>query len=142
MSWSECIILRDAFKFKNTGCHNQKIAGSHPVHIFLLLMRVGKARLTKLLFDIATYVTYSPLPQMPQIKYNACHMDIKEKIGSRIRELRLQQTLSQEKFAAICDLDRTYIASIEKGKRNISIVNLEKIAVALDISISELLKGL
>lgn len=69
-------------------------------------------------------------------------MDIKGKIGLRIRELRLQQMLSQEKFAAICDLDRTYISSIEKGKRNISIVNLEKIAVALGTSLSELMERL
>ena len=88
------------------------------------------------------YVTYSPLTPLRQIKYNINRMDIKEKIGSRIRELRLQQKLSQEKFSAICNLDRTYIASVEKGKRNISIINLEKIAVALDKSLGELLKGL
>jgi transcriptional regulator with XRE-family HTH domain len=65
-------------------------------------------------------------------------MSIKEKLGNRIRELRNKKGLSQEKFSFDCDLDRTYIASIERGKRNVSIVNIEKIAKALDISISEL----
>ena len=62
-------------------------------------------------------------------------MNIKEKIGLRIRELRLEKTLSQEKFSFECELDRTYIASIEQGKRNVSIVNIEKIAKALEMSV-------
>ena len=68
-------------------------------------------------------------------------MDIKEKIGLRIRVLRQERKLSQEAFAYLCELDRTYIASIEKGKRNVSIVNLEKIANALTISLSQLFEN-
>ena len=64
-------------------------------------------------------------------------MDIKSKIGQRLRELRKQKGLSQEKFSFECELDRTYIASIEQGKRNVSIANIEKIATALDMSVSE-----
>jgi len=86
-------------------------------------------------------VTYSPLPYLHHCKYTD-RVSIKEKIGLRIKDLRLKKELSQEKFSHKCELDRTYIASVEKGKRNISIVNLEKIARALDISISELFKGL
>lgn len=56
---------------------------------------------------------------------------IKQKVGNRIRELRNKAGLSQEKLALAANLDRTYIASVENGKRNISIVNLEKIANAL-----------
>ena len=63
---------------------------------------------------------------------------ITEKIGNRIRELRKETGLSQEKFAAKIGMDRTYFASVELGKRNISIVNLEKIADGLDISLAEL----
>lgn len=69
-------------------------------------------------------------------------MDIRAKLGSRIRELRKAKGLSQEKFSFQCNLDRTYIASIELGKRNISVINIEKIAKALGITISELFKGL
>lgn len=49
------------------------------------------------------------------------------KVGNRIRKLRKQKNLSQEKLAHKSELDRTYIASVEAGKRNISIVSLEKI---------------
>ena len=64
-------------------------------------------------------------------------MDIKQKIGARIKQLRNEKTLSQEKLALLCDLDRTYIASVENGNRNISIINIEKIAKSLHISLSE-----
>ena len=64
-------------------------------------------------------------------------MNIKIKIGIRLRELRKIEGLSQEKFSFECNLDRTYIASIEQGKRNVSIANIEKIAHALNISIKE-----
>lgn len=64
-------------------------------------------------------------------------MDIRNKIGIRLRELRNAKGLSQEKFSFVCELDRTYIASIEQGKRNVSIANIEKIAKALDITVHE-----
>jgi len=59
-------------------------------------------------------------------------MDIKTKIGTRIRFLRLQKKVSQESLANIAEIDRTYMTSVENGKRNISIINLEKIVTALD----------
>ena len=58
---------------------------------------------------------------------------IQEKVGQRIRELRGQLGISQEELAARANLDRTYITSVERGKRNISIVNLEKISIALEV---------
>jgi transcriptional regulator with XRE-family HTH domain len=64
-------------------------------------------------------------------------MDIKMKLGTRLRELRKIKGLSQERFSFACNLDRTYIASIEQGKRNVSIANIEKIAHALNISVKE-----
>lgn len=63
-------------------------------------------------------------------------------LGNRIKELRLKTGLSQEKFALKIGLDRTYFASVESGKRNIAIINLKKIADGLEISLSELFKGL
>ncbi len=62
---------------------------------------------------------------------------IKEKVGQRIKELRKKQGLSQEEFAFKCELDRTYITSLERGKRNISLTNLEKIAKAFNMTLSE-----
>ena len=64
------------------------------------------------------------------------------KIGNRIRELRSRTGLSQEKFAQKIGMDRTYFASVELGKRNISIVNIEKIANGLDVSLSEFFKDI
>nr|WP_304030934.1 helix-turn-helix transcriptional regulator [Ruminococcus bromii] len=63
-------------------------------------------------------------------------------LGKRIRELRQQTGLSQEKFALKIGMDRTYFASVEAGKRNIAIVNIKKIADGLEISLSELFKEL
>ncbi len=62
-------------------------------------------------------------------------MDIRSKIGIRLKELRNEKGLSQEKFSFDCELDRTYISSIEQGKRNVSVANIEKIARALDMSV-------
>ena len=59
---------------------------------------------------------------------------IQKNIGLRIRELRNQTGLSQEKFALKIEMDRTYLASVESGRRNISIVNLEKIINGLNIT--------
>ena len=63
------------------------------------------------------------------------------KIGKRIKELRMTTGLSQEKFALKIGMDRTYFSSVEAGKRNISVINLEKIANGLNITLSELFKG-
>lgn len=65
-------------------------------------------------------------------------MNIKEKFGERVKNLRLEKGLSQEALALKADLDRTYIPSIEKGERNVSISVIEKIAIALDVTIKDL----
>lgn len=67
---------------------------------------------------------------------------IKESFGKKVQKLRKQSGLSQEKFALLIDMDRTYFASVESGKRNISIENISKIAQGLNISLEELFRGL
>ena len=69
-------------------------------------------------------------------------MTIKEKFGQRIKELRQARQLSQEKFALQIDMDRTYLASIESGKRNVSLENISKIARGLEISLEDLFHGI
>ncbi len=64
-------------------------------------------------------------------------MKIQVKVGKRIKELRQKIGLSQEKFSLKISMDRTYFASVEAGKRNISIVNLEKIIDGLKVSWAE-----
>lgn len=62
---------------------------------------------------------------------------IQDKVGARIKELRGQLQISQEELGFRSGVHRTYIASLEVGKRNVSIVTLEKIINALDVSFSE-----
>ncbi len=62
-------------------------------------------------------------------------MDIKVLLGQRVKELRQKAGMSQEELADLAQLDRTYITSVERGKRNISIVNIEKLSKALKISL-------
>ena len=67
---------------------------------------------------------------------------IQQLIGNRIREVRKEKGYSQEELAALADLDRTYMTSVECGKRNISIVNLHRIAKALGVTLEELFRGI
>lgn len=64
--------------------------------------------------------------------------DIKKEFGERLRSIRKDKGLSQETLALTCELDRTYIGGVERGERNISLINIYKIADALSISANEL----
>lgn len=66
-----------------------------------------------------------------------CSVDVKLKIGLRIKELRQQNGLSQKDLSYAADLDRSYIASVENGQSNVSIVNIEKIANALNVTLKD-----
>ena len=65
-----------------------------------------------------------------------------KQIGNRIRELRVESGLLQEKLSFGCNLDRTYLGSVERGERNISVINLRKIANALKYKVADLLNSL
>ena len=65
---------------------------------------------------------------------------IKTKVGKRIKELRNKLGISQEELAFRSEIHRTYIASLEVGKRNVSIETLEKVVNALEVSLSEFFK--
>ena len=67
---------------------------------------------------------------------------ITKDLGNKIRELRKKAGLSQEKFALSIEMDRTYFASVEAGRRNILICNIKKIADGLGVSLSDLFVGL
>ena len=69
-------------------------------------------------------------------------MTIQQKLGLRIQTLRKERDISQEKFSLSIDMDITYYASVEAGKRNISICNIEKISKGLGVTLSELFEGL
>ncbi len=65
--------------------------------------------------------------------------EILKKFGDRVRQLRKQKDISQEELAHRADLHRTYIGMIERAEKNITLLNIEKIANALEVEISELL---
>ena len=64
-------------------------------------------------------------------------MDIKIKVGQRIKELRKTILLSQESLANKADVDRTYVTDVENGRRNVSVEILERLIKALEVTVSE-----
>lgn len=62
------------------------------------------------------------------------------KFGERVREIRVAQNLSQEQLADLAQVHRTYIGMVERAEKNITLVNIEKIANALNVNIIELIK--
>lgn len=65
-------------------------------------------------------------------------MDITEQFGKKVRHFRKLRNLSQDRLAELSELHRTYIGSVERGERNITLVNANKIAKALSVSLAEL----
>jgi transcriptional regulator with XRE-family HTH domain len=68
--------------------------------------------------------------------------EILKKFGQRVREERLKLSLSQEELAEKAGLHRTYIGMIERAEKNITLINIQKIAQALQINIDDLFKGI
>lgn len=66
-------------------------------------------------------------------------MDVRRRVGLNLKRLREEQGLSQEAFADVCGLHRTYISGIERGVRNPTVVILDKIAKALKVPAGQLL---
>ena len=64
-------------------------------------------------------------------------MDIRKKIGLRIKEYRTNLKLTQEALAFKAEVDKTYLNEVENGKRNVSVINLEKIICALDVTVRD-----
>ena len=67
--------------------------------------------------------------------------DILARFGRRVRELRKAKGFSQEALAEKCSLDRTYVSSVERGRRNLSLRSIRTIAEALGVSMSQLVRG-
>lgn len=64
--------------------------------------------------------------------------DIKHVFGNNLRRIRMEKNISQENLAFLSGMDRTYVSGIERGRRNVSLVNINKIAMALNVEIKEL----
>jgi transcriptional regulator with XRE-family HTH domain len=64
-------------------------------------------------------------------------MDIKQKVGHRVRQLRKELELSQEALALKAEVDRTYVTDVEAGRRNVSLEILERLIKSLDVSVTD-----
>lgn len=69
-------------------------------------------------------------------------MDVRVRIGLNVQRLRRGKELSQEELAARADVHQTYLSGVERGKRNASVLVLERIAKALSVDVAELFKKL
>jgi len=67
-------------------------------------------------------------------------MDIRKKVGLRIRELRTALELTQESLASLAGIDKSYVNEVENGKRNISVINLERLITALNTNFLDFFK--
>jgi transcriptional regulator with XRE-family HTH domain len=70
------------------------------------------------------------------------HNSSLKQFGENVRKYRGQQNLSQEDLAELCGLHRTYIGGIERGERNVALLNILRIAKALNVAPSDLFEGL
>jgi transcriptional regulator with XRE-family HTH domain len=68
--------------------------------------------------------------------------DVTVELGKRVRALRLARGLSQEKLAELAKVHRTYVGSLERGERNVALINIVRLAQALGVDPSELVTGL
>lgn len=73
------------------------------------------------------------------VAYSKHEQEILTQFGNALKEKRIKKGLSQEKLAEIAELHRTYIGSAERGERNVSLLNMNKIAKALGEKVSELI---
>ena len=69
-------------------------------------------------------------------------LDIRIRFGRAIRRVREEQRINQEEAAERCGLHRTYYSGVERGVRNVSLINIERISKGLRISLSQLFSGL
>jgi transcriptional regulator with XRE-family HTH domain len=68
-------------------------------------------------------------------------LDVRIRFGRAVRSRREKLGVSQEEFADMCGLDRTYVGGVERGERNLSLINIEKIAQTFKVSLSDLFRG-
>jgi transcriptional regulator with XRE-family HTH domain len=88
--------------------------------------------------SVDVYTTY------PQLLFgcNAGPQNFQKRLGTRIREIRTSRGFSQESFAEACELHRTHVSLLERGRINVTVNTLRQIAHVLQISLSELFRGL
>jgi DNA-binding XRE family transcriptional regulator len=74
------------------------------------------------------------------VKTNCCTSSIRERFGFAVKVRREELGLTQEDLAAKAGIHRTYLSDVERGSRNLSLINIERLALALDLSLSDLFR--
>ena len=92
----------------------------------------------RIIVSIGVYFTKIPALQQLNLPSELMKQKILVKFGNKVREHRLKIGLSQEELAARAEVHRTYIGMIERAEKNITLVNIEKIARALQIEVKDL----
>ena len=82
------------------------------------------------------------MPKNNSENYSAAEQEVMGKLGIRVRQLREESGLSQERVAELADIHRTYISSIERGQQNFSMTILIRLADALGVSLEDMFAGL
>ena len=77
---------------------------------------------------------------MPRPSPSYAYDPVLTSLGDAIRAARKKQNLSQEELAAAANIDRAYVSGIERGEHNVAVMNLSKIAAALNLSLQEMMK--
>lgn len=90
-----------------------------------------------MLCDLNTIIIFAPTKNDEKMQQ---HHPILTLFGKNVQKLRTEQNISQEKLAEKAHLHRTYIGMVERAERNITLINMQKIANALGVEIGELLK--
>ena len=78
---------------------------------------------------------------MPRVSGQSTHSSMLADLGHRVRALRKQLGMSQEALADEAGIDRSHMGKIERGERNVTILNVERIAIALSVEVAELLQS-
>jgi transcriptional regulator with XRE-family HTH domain len=76
------------------------------------------------------------------IKIRLMNRDLLKKFGKKLKTIRIKRSLSQEKLAEEAGVHRTYIGMVERGEKNITLLNIKRMAKALGVTVSKLLEGL
>jgi DNA-binding XRE family transcriptional regulator len=90
---------------------------------------------------IASYKIMVPQPARFEENMQALHRDVNARFGLRLRELRCTQNMTQLRMAVDFGIDRSFISDVERGRKSISLPTLEILALGLNLSLSDLFKG-
>jgi len=104
------------------------------VHLFLMLL-LGPF-ISSVFISIKSLICY---PKLNNMENNMSDADYCALFGKKLAEVRREKGIAQDKLALKCDIARSFVGEVERGKRNLSLKNIYKLAVGLGVSTADLL---